>query len=71
MCGPQFCSIKIIQDVGKYAAEQGIGDDEAVKTRMEEKSKEFAPAQNFTRRRQLRGAQAASRNQLSNRRQLK
>jgi len=41
MCGPHFCSMKITEDVRKYAAEQGIGEDEAIKQGMEEKSKEF------------------------------
>src|ERR1039457_212952 len=42
MCGPHFCSMKIIEDVRKYAAEQSIAEEEALKQRMEEKSKEFA-----------------------------
>jgi phosphomethylpyrimidine synthase len=42
MCGPHFCSMKITEDVRKYAAEQGIAEDEALKKGMEEKSKEFA-----------------------------
>jgi phosphomethylpyrimidine synthase len=42
MCGPHFCSMKIIEDVRKYAAEQGIAEEEALKQGMEEKSKEFA-----------------------------
>jgi phosphomethylpyrimidine synthase len=41
MCGPHFCSMKITEDVRKYAAEQGIAEDEALKRGMEEKSKEF------------------------------
>ncbi len=41
MCGPHFCSMKITEDVRKYAAEQGIGEQEALKKGMEEKSKEF------------------------------
>jgi phosphomethylpyrimidine synthase len=42
MCGPHFCSMKITEDVRKYAAEQGISEEEALKKGMEEKSKEFA-----------------------------
>jgi len=42
MCGPHFCSMKITEDVRKYAAEQGIAAEEALKKGMEEKSKEFA-----------------------------
>jgi len=42
MCGPKFCSMKISQDVRKYAAEKGIGNiDTAVAEGMAEKSKEF------------------------------
>jgi phosphomethylpyrimidine synthase len=41
MCGPHFCSMKITEDVRKYAAEQGIAEEEALKTGMEAKSKEF------------------------------
>ena len=44
MCGPHFCSMKITEDVRKYAAEQGIAEDEALKTGMDQKSKEFAEA---------------------------
>jgi phosphomethylpyrimidine synthase len=42
MCGPHFCSMKITEDVRKYAAEQQISDEEALKSGMEQKSKEFA-----------------------------
>lgn len=41
MCGPQFCSMKITEDVRKYAAEQGVKEEEALKKGMREKSKEF------------------------------
>lgn len=41
MCGPQFCSMKITEDVRKYAAEQGVKEEEALKAGMEKKSKEF------------------------------
>ena len=41
MCGPHFCSMKITEDVRKYAAEQGIAEEEALKAGMAEKSKEF------------------------------
>jgi phosphomethylpyrimidine synthase len=36
--------MKITEDVRKYAAEQGISNDEALRTGMEQKSKEFAAA---------------------------
>ena len=41
MCGPHFCAMKITEDVRKYAAEQGIVEEEALKKGMEAKSKEF------------------------------
>lgn len=44
MCGPHFCSMKITEDVRKYAAEQAISEEEAIKRGMEEKSKEFVEA---------------------------
>ena len=42
MCGPHFCSMKITEDVRRYAAEQGLSADEALRAGMEEKSREFA-----------------------------
>jgi phosphomethylpyrimidine synthase len=44
MCGPHFCSMKITEDVRKYAAEQGLSEEEALKAGMDEKSKEFTEA---------------------------
>ena len=41
MCGPNFCSMKITQDVRDYASKHGITDQEAIVKGMEEKSKEF------------------------------
>ena len=41
MCGPHFCSMKITEDVRKYAAEQGVTEQEALQKGMEEKSREF------------------------------
>ncbi len=41
MCGPQFCSMKITEDVRKYAAEQGVKEEEALRAGMEQKSREF------------------------------
>jgi phosphomethylpyrimidine synthase len=41
MCGPHFCSMKITEDVRKYAAEQAISEEEALQRGMAEKSKEF------------------------------
>jgi len=41
MCGPHFCSMKITEDVRKYAAEQGVSEQEALKQGLAEKSREF------------------------------
>jgi len=41
MCGPQFCSMKISQDVRDYAAAQGVSEKEALEKGMEVKSIEF------------------------------
>jgi phosphomethylpyrimidine synthase len=41
MCGPHFCSMKITEDVRKYAAELGLSEEDAVRRGMDEKSKEF------------------------------
>lgn len=42
MCGPHFCSMRITQDVRKYAADHGLDTDEAVQAGLAEKSREFA-----------------------------
>ena len=41
MCGPHFCSMKITEDVRKFAAERGLTDSEAIESGMQEKRKEF------------------------------
>jgi len=41
MCGPQFCSMKITEDVRAYAAEKGVSEKEALTAGMDEKSAEF------------------------------
>jgi len=41
MCGPHFCSMKITEDVRRYASEQGVAAEEALAKGMEEKSREF------------------------------
>ena len=41
MCGPQFCSMKISQDVRRYAEEQGLTEAEALEAGMAEKAEEF------------------------------
>jgi phosphomethylpyrimidine synthase len=42
MCGPQFCSMRITEDVRRYAAERGLGDEDALAAGMREKTAEFA-----------------------------
>jgi phosphomethylpyrimidine synthase len=44
MCGPNFCSMKITQDVRDYAAAQGISAQDALRKGMEEKAVEFKQA---------------------------
>ncbi len=41
MCGPHFCSMKITEDVRKYAAEKAVDEAAALELGMIEKSKEF------------------------------
>ncbi|MEH6304804.1 phosphomethylpyrimidine synthase ThiC [Olivibacter sp. CPCC 100613] len=41
MCGPNFCSMKITQDVRKFAAEQGLDPNDALDKGLNEKAKEF------------------------------
>jgi phosphomethylpyrimidine synthase len=41
MCGPHFCSMKITEDVRRYAAEQGLSADQALEAGMEAKAAEF------------------------------
>ena len=36
-----FCSMKITEDVRKYAAEHGLTDAEAIESGLQEKRKEF------------------------------
>ncbi|MBV2362701.1 phosphomethylpyrimidine synthase ThiC [Streptomonospora sp. NEAU-YY374] len=42
MCGPKFCSMKITQDVRRYAEENGLSTVEAIDKGMRDKSAEFA-----------------------------
>jgi phosphomethylpyrimidine synthase len=44
MCGPHFCSMKITEDVRKYAAEQGLSEEAALARGMEKKAEEFLTA---------------------------
>ena len=41
MCGPNFCSMKITDDIRQYAAENGLETEEAIEAGMAEKSREF------------------------------
>ncbi|WP_370652642.1 phosphomethylpyrimidine synthase ThiC [Frankia sp. Cj5] len=41
MCGPHFCSMRISQDVRKYAADHGLETAEALEAGMREKAEEF------------------------------
>jgi phosphomethylpyrimidine synthase len=42
MCGPHFCSMKITEDVRKYASEKGLAEQDALAKGLTEKSQEFA-----------------------------
>ena len=44
MCGPHFCSMRITEDVRRYAAEQGLAEDVAIERGLQEKAAEFATA---------------------------
>lgn len=41
MCGPNFCSMKITQDVRNFAEENGMDTQEAIEEGMKKKSEEF------------------------------
>jgi phosphomethylpyrimidine synthase len=41
MCGPHFCSMKITEDVRKFAAEQGITEGSAIEEGLKQKATEF------------------------------
>ena len=41
MCGPNFCAMKITQDVREYAAKLGVEEDAAVELGMKEKAEQF------------------------------
>jgi phosphomethylpyrimidine synthase len=41
MCGPNFCSMKITQDVRDFAEKTGVSEQEAIELGMKEKSAEF------------------------------
>jgi hypothetical protein len=39
MCGPHFCSMKITEDVRRYAAEQKVIEEEALQAGMEQNAR--------------------------------
>ncbi len=41
MCGPKFCSMRISDDIRRYAAEKGVGVEQAVEIGLAEKAAEF------------------------------
>jgi phosphomethylpyrimidine synthase len=41
MCGPQFCSMKITQQVRHYAQSHGLDEKEAIRAGLHEKAEEF------------------------------
>ena len=41
MCGPNFCSMRITDDIRKFAAENGMDEAEVLEEGMAEKSREF------------------------------
>ncbi len=41
MCGPRFCSMRITEDVRRYAEEKGIDEAAAIERGLQEKAKEF------------------------------
>src|SRR5690606_25382326 len=44
MCGPNFCSMKISQDIRDFAKEKGLDTAEAIEAGMKEKAREFKEA---------------------------
>ena len=44
MCGPHFCSMKITEDVRKYAEEKALDEQAAIEVGMKEKCEEFKKA---------------------------
>jgi phosphomethylpyrimidine synthase len=44
MCGPQFCSMKITDDIRRYADEHGLNSTEAIEAGLKAKADEFHAA---------------------------
>ncbi|TVR48468.1 MAG: phosphomethylpyrimidine synthase ThiC [Puniceicoccaceae bacterium] len=45
MCGPKFCSMKITEDVRRYAEEHGYGEAEAIEAGLREKAEAYREEQ--------------------------
>jgi phosphomethylpyrimidine synthase len=41
MCGPHFWSMKITEDVRKFAAEQNVSEEDGLQVGLREKAREF------------------------------
>jgi phosphomethylpyrimidine synthase len=41
MCGPHFCSMRITEDVRRYAAEKALSDEVVIEKGLEERAAEF------------------------------
>ncbi|MSR20220.1 MAG: phosphomethylpyrimidine synthase ThiC [Gemmatimonadetes bacterium] len=41
MCGPKFCSMRITEDIRRYAQEEGIATAQAISAGMQKKAEEF------------------------------
>jgi phosphomethylpyrimidine synthase len=41
MCGPKFCSMKITEDIRRFAREEGLEDGQAIEAGMRKKADEF------------------------------
>ena len=44
MCGPQFCSMKITQDVREFAEQQGLEETQALEEGLKQKGEEYRKA---------------------------
>ncbi len=44
MCGPHFCSMRITEDVRRYAQEKGLSDEAAIERGLRDKAEEFQHA---------------------------
>jgi phosphomethylpyrimidine synthase len=58
MCGPHFCSMKITEDVRKYAAEQEIAESEALESGMQAVTQRDGARPGFPKRKEFLGSGA-------------